>query len=300
MFDSSSLCPPPWRGHVKKKKKKKKPTKISFLALKNSLFIGLAYAIVFLHFDQNTPNNYSKCLLHHSKMIYANLRSEAVQLRFSNLMSASLSLSFPPIPPPLAPREWLRRPTLSRLPSTHYASLQTDRRRRSPITMSSDHHLPTSELSDESNFETIVSPDGLISICGFGSLLSGTYDQSHHSSSLFVCFLKSDRTVNLSLRTREEREEYISRPDRLQSCEIERLSARFRPRGSDFLRAWYSQARNQGSFYIINLKPLIVIDIFVLLVQSVWFPGKVRKITNFEAKQLFALFFVSYRKRENE
>ncbi|XP_062150328.1 uncharacterized protein LOC133858890 [Alnus glutinosa] len=109
-------------------------------------------------------------------MIYANLRSEAVQLRFSNLMSASLSLSFPPIPPPLAPREWLRRPTLSRLPSTHYAPLQTDRRRnirrRSPITMSSDHHLPTSELSDESNFETIVSPDGLISICGFGSLLS--------------------------------------------------------------------------------------------------------------------------------
>lgn len=214
-------------------------------------------------------------------------------------MYASLSLSCPPIPPPLAPRAWLHRPTLSRLTSTHYAPLQTDRRRnlrrRSPITMSSDHHLPTSELSDESDFETIASPDGRISICGFGSLLSGTYDQSYHSSSsLFVCFLKSDRTVNLSLRTREECEEYISRPYRLQSCEIERLSARVRPRGSDFLRAWYSQARNQGSFYIINLKPLIVIDIFVLLVQSVWFPGKLRKMTNFEAKNFSRFFFLKF------
>ncbi|KAE8076821.1 hypothetical protein FH972_015446 [Carpinus fangiana] len=40
--------------------------------------------------------------------------------------------------------------------------------------MSSNRHLvvPTIELCHESDFETIVSPDGLISICGFGSLLS--------------------------------------------------------------------------------------------------------------------------------
>ncbi|XP_059431254.1 uncharacterized protein LOC132164716 [Corylus avellana] len=84
-------------------------------------------------------------------------------------MSASLFLSFPPIPPPLAPRAWLHRTTLS---------LLAVRRRNLPllfpINMSSDHHLvvPTIELCDESDFETIVSPDGLISICGFGSLLS--------------------------------------------------------------------------------------------------------------------------------
>lgn len=32
-------------------------------------------------------------------------------------------------------------------------------------------------LTSPADFETIVSPDGLISICGFGSLLSGTYNQ---------------------------------------------------------------------------------------------------------------------------
>lgn len=144
--------------------------------------------------------------------ISANLRS-VTHLRSSNLMSASLFLSFPPIPPPLAPRACLHRSTLSPL-----AVRRRNLRRLFPINMSSDHHLvvPTIELCDESDFETVVSPDGLISICGFGSLLSGTYDQSpHSSSSLFLCFLKSDRPVNLSLRTREEREEYISRPDRL-------------------------------------------------------------------------------------
>jgi hypothetical protein len=139
--------------------------------------------------------------------------SRTAPLLKSHVMSASLFLSFSPIPLPLAPRAWLRRSTLSPL-----SVRRRNIRRRSPINMSSNHHLvvPTIELCHESDFETIVSPDGLISICGFGSLLSGTYDQSPHSStSLFLCFLKSDRPVNLSPRTREEREEYISRPDRL-------------------------------------------------------------------------------------
>lgn len=47
------------------------------------------------------------------------------------------------------------------------------------ITMSSSYDnqtkSPVKELNDESDFETVVSPDGLISICGFGSLLSGMY-----------------------------------------------------------------------------------------------------------------------------
>lgn len=34
------------------------------------------------------------------------------------------------------------------------------------------------ELKDESDFDQIVTPDGLVSVCGFGSLLSGSCDQS--------------------------------------------------------------------------------------------------------------------------
>ncbi|XP_062108666.1 uncharacterized protein LOC133819421 isoform X2 [Humulus lupulus] len=52
--------------------------------------------------------------------------------------------------------------------------------RRSPITMSSSDARSKSivnqpelrELNEESDFESIVAPDGRISICGFGSLLS--------------------------------------------------------------------------------------------------------------------------------
>lgn len=69
----------------------------------------------------------------------------------------------------------LKNPPLHRLP------------RPSPIAMSSDSGRSSSpatpplpmELNDESDFETIVSPDGYISICGFGSLLSGTYNLPH-------------------------------------------------------------------------------------------------------------------------
>ncbi|KAF3456280.1 hypothetical protein FNV43_RR00930 [Rhamnella rubrinervis] len=47
-----------------------------------------------------------------------------------------------------------------------------------PIIMSSSYDnqtkSPVKELNDELDFESIVSPDGLISICGFGSLLSET------------------------------------------------------------------------------------------------------------------------------
>lgn len=39
------------------------------------------------------------------------------------------------------------------------------------------------ELKDESDFEKVLSPDGglgLLSVCGFGSLLSGKDDRYHH------------------------------------------------------------------------------------------------------------------------
>lgn len=101
-------------------------------------------------------------------------------------MYASLALSFPAISPPLAPRAWIHRPTLSLLTLAR-SPLQTGHgrqglRRRSRSTMSSDHYRVDSvanqrELVDVSDFETVVSPDGLISICGFGSLLSGMYKE---------------------------------------------------------------------------------------------------------------------------
>lgn len=102
-------------------------------------------------------------------------------------MSSTTHLRLPsllPIPSPLSRCASLQSHNLPRLlyssPSRLLLSLQSDRRRAarraSPITMSSDHltsQLELSELSHESDFEKLLSPDGLISICGFGSLLSG-------------------------------------------------------------------------------------------------------------------------------
>ena len=175
-------------------------------------------------------------------------------------MSPSLSLSFPP--PLAAPRAWFHRPTLiltlTRFTPLPHSPLRIDlrRRSRSSTAMSSVHRLqapllkPSEELADESDFETIVSSDGLVSICGFGSLLSGTIDQtalsSRSSLSHFVFWTLIVRSI-LFWRTREKREEYVSWSDQLQSCETQRFSASVRSRGSDFLWAWNSQARNQGS-----------------------------------------------------
>ncbi|KAK4787322.1 hypothetical protein SAY86_011155 [Trapa natans] len=93
--------------------------------------------------------------------------------------------SLPSIPSPLS-RLRLLQFQLQNLPRPQYSSafhsllsLQSDRRPAirwtSPITMSGIHltgQLELSELRDESEFEKLLSPSGLISICGFGSLLS--------------------------------------------------------------------------------------------------------------------------------
>ncbi|KAM2001650.1 hypothetical protein ACFX15_025463 [Malus domestica] len=65
------------------------------------------------------------------------------------LSLSHLTFSFPTL-------HILKNPPLHRL-----------RRSSSPVTQP-----PPMELNDESDFETIASPDGYISICGFGSLLS--------------------------------------------------------------------------------------------------------------------------------
>lgn len=121
-------------------------------------------------------------------------------------------------------------------------------RRSSPIAMSSDSgrssspaiQPPPMELNDESDFETIVSPDGYISICGFGSLLSGTYNLPHRRRCVDEFFV-----VLMSLMfagSREKREEYVSGTDQLQRVAVERLPASVCSHGSHFLRAWHCQA----------------------------------------------------------
>ncbi|BBG93145.1 hypothetical protein Prudu_001067 [Prunus dulcis] len=130
---------------------------------------------------------------------------------FFLMTTTALRLSFHPSPHSLARGACpLRQPLSNSLitfptpnPTLHSSTLipfhRSHRRRQSPITMSDSGRSsspaaqpPPMELNEESDFETILSPDGYISICGFGSLLSG----------------------------REKREEYISGPDQLQSCAL--------------------------------------------------------------------------------
>ncbi|KAK4265815.1 hypothetical protein QN277_026817 [Acacia crassicarpa] len=98
-------------------------------------------------------------------------------------MSISLSLSHHPAVASLA---WHQRNSFSvshsyPLSSTPFTSLlKSCLRRPSPVSMSSGgvrsvspaKNLDIRELNDESDFETLLSPDGYLSICGFGSLLS--------------------------------------------------------------------------------------------------------------------------------
>lgn len=117
--------------------------------------------------------------------------------RFFLMTTTAFRLSFHPSPHSLARGACPRRQPLSNshltFPTptpTHSSTLipfhRSHRRRQSPITMSDSGRSsspaaqpPPKELNEESDFETILSPDGYISICGFGSLLSGTYKFNH-------------------------------------------------------------------------------------------------------------------------
>lgn len=179
-----------------------------------------------------------------------------------------LSLSsLPPTPSPSLRRAWLTGPRFCNLisgsdltrsrssGSIFVLSVRSDCRaisRRTPsITIFSsspmNDELELTELREETDFEKLLSPNGHISICGFGSLLSGAcdalisfpvdYTVSANVCASLLCFFKS----------REKREEYISWSDELQSSEAERLPASICSCCSDFLWAWYCQAGNNGS-----------------------------------------------------
>lgn len=92
------------------------------------------------------------------------------------------------------------------LPVSTYSPLHSShckpRRRRTPP-MSSE--LELIQLNDESDFYQILSPDGLISISGFGSLLSGMYNCQIAISiiiddHLYIYFFKVCNTVRFTSR----------------------------------------------------------------------------------------------------
>ncbi|KAJ7980314.1 Butirosin biosynthesis [Quillaja saponaria] len=96
-------------------------------------------------------------------------------------MTSSL-LAFRPHTPSLALSAWHQPTSISQVtfPDPVFYSSKSDHRRLSLSALStgalrstSPAYRPSlSELSDESDFETLLSSDDLISICGFGSLLS--------------------------------------------------------------------------------------------------------------------------------
>ncbi|XP_031390799.1 uncharacterized protein LOC116203263 [Punica granatum] len=92
--------------------------------------------------------------------------------------------------------------------------------------MSSNHttdQLELSELCDESDLEKLLSPAGRISICGFGSLLSGTgtYSCIHWFSPLPEYRRPCVKDTVLRLFDQREARGARSRPGQLQSGEVD-------------------------------------------------------------------------------
>lgn len=115
----------------------------------------------------------------------------------SNIEQTAMNATFLQLqlPPLLASRACNQRATLFlSLSSTPLISLSKPFLRRLPPSAamssaslrshsSANQQHPLTELNDESDFESLLSPDGYISICGFGSLLSGTFNSPSSSSS---------------------------------------------------------------------------------------------------------------------
>ena len=113
------------------------------------------------------------------------------------------------------------------------------------------NHSELTELQDESDFEKLVSSNNdLFSVCGFGSLLSGMYDSSSMLEFSCCYLLVCDQCV-MRFGTREEREEYISGSNQLQSRKIERISPYLRSCFSGLLWARHCQAGDHGQYKLI-------------------------------------------------
>lgn len=240
--------------------------------------------------------------------------------------TTTLRFSFPSSPRQLAHRACPPGPVISQLDFfaylNQYSSLLTplsccspecDSRRRFPIVMSSYEYDSTPnvpanqfevrELNDESDFETILSSDGRFSVCGFGSLLSGTWISYVLRRFRFIFFYYYFFHWRYGMGIREKREEYISGPRQFQTCEIERLSARLRSCDSGFSGAWHCQTRNQGLFIFFLKLGFVCVEIgfhpkrltltqasyMILCLHSltVWFPRKLKQTKKWGTVAMF-------------
>lgn len=108
--------------------------------------------------------------------------STAYTFPMSNSLSPSVSQSFPPTLSHI--RAFPLRATISIPIAVSASASPSTHHRRFPwipaSIMSSNTKLAATQpelcqLDDSSDFENLLSPSGYISICGFGSLLSGGY-----------------------------------------------------------------------------------------------------------------------------
>lgn len=115
-------------------------------------------------------------------------------LPFLHSHYSSLSFSVAPIRSPITISPFSSSQLSSVILSCKYGHRRTARLPFS-IMSSAKSQPDVTELREESDFHSLVSPSGLISICGFGSLLSGKYNY-HHSVMHFSCvYLITDSLI---------------------------------------------------------------------------------------------------------
>ncbi|QCE13300.1 hypothetical protein DEO72_LG11g293 [Vigna unguiculata] len=107
-----------------------------------------------------------------------------------NIASTTASINFPFQLSSLAFRASHQRATLS----LSFAPLSVSKTAMASAALRSSTPVPN-ELNNDSDFESLLSPDGYISICGFGSLLSGKLSLLPRALSLLLLFLFIDVTV---------------------------------------------------------------------------------------------------------
>jgi len=121
-----------------------------------------------------------------------------------NIASTTASINFPFQLSSLAFGASHQRATFS----LSFSPLSVSKTAMASAALRSPSPVPA-ELSDESDFESLVSADGYISICGFGSLLSGKLSLLRTSLSLLLLFL----FINVTVPSSAERSARSTFPD---------------------------------------------------------------------------------------
>ena len=93
-------------------------------------------------------------------------------MNITTFSSLTLQHKFPI--PPLAPRASYQRATFNLYSPPFLSLTKTRHRQQLSLSAMSSSPLTFTELNSDSDFSSLLSPNDHISICGFGSLLSGT------------------------------------------------------------------------------------------------------------------------------